>query len=98
MSFTVHPGHKVGLVGKNGVGKSTVFDLIRSRLLPDEGDVIVPPTWQIAWLDQQKSPSERPALEYVMDGDGCCATLSRRINQALEMAKDAPLAALYNRT
>lgn len=95
LSFTVHTGHKVGVVGKNGVGKSTVFELIQGRLLPDEGDVILPRTWRIAWLDQQKPPSARPALEFVMDGDSVVRNIERRIKQAIDRGEDALLGRLY---
>ncbi len=69
LDVTVHPGHKAGVVGRNGVGKSTMFDLIRGRLLPEEGDVLFPQGWRIAWLEQAAAPSPRTALDYVLDGD-----------------------------
>ena len=69
LDVTVHPGHKAGVVGRNGVGKSTMFDLIRGRLQPEEGDVLFPQGWRIAWLEQAASPSPRSALDYVLDGD-----------------------------
>ena len=69
LDVTVHPGHKAGVVGRNGVGKSTMFDLIRGRLLPEEGDVLFPRAWRVAWLEQGAAPSPRTALDYVLDGD-----------------------------
>ena len=95
MSFTVHAGHKVGLVGRNGAGKSTVFELVRGRLAPDEGDVLLPSAWRIAWLDQQVNPSERTALEYVKDGDIAVRAIERRIETALAKGADEQLGHLY---
>ncbi|HYJ99308.1 MAG TPA: ATP-binding cassette domain-containing protein, partial [Burkholderiaceae bacterium] len=43
--LTVHAGEKVGLVGRNGAGKSSLFALLANRLHTDKGDVEVPPRW-----------------------------------------------------
>ncbi|MYB37467.1 MAG: ATP-binding cassette domain-containing protein [Gammaproteobacteria bacterium] len=84
LDVTVHPGHKAGVVGRNGVGKSTMFDLIRGRLLPEEGDVLFPQGWRIAWLEQAAAPSPRPALDYVLDGDRLLRTAEKAIATAEE--------------
>ena len=47
-SLTVHAGHKVGLVGANGSGKSSLFAAIRHELLPDVGSIDLPAAWTIA--------------------------------------------------
>ena len=44
---------KVGLVGRNGAGKSTLLDLIRGRLMPEEGDVFLPKGHRIGFLAQE---------------------------------------------
>ena len=46
-------GVKLGLVGRNGIGKSTLLDLIRGRLLPDDGDIILPRDRRIGFLAQE---------------------------------------------
>src|SRR5215469_9440782 len=46
-------GVKLGLVGRNGIGKSTLLDLIRCRLVPDDGDIILPRDWRISFLAQE---------------------------------------------
>jgi ATP-binding cassette subfamily F protein 3 len=68
-SLRVAPGHKVGLVGANGCGKSSLFALIRGELHADTGDVLVPAGWQIAHVAQQTPAGDRPAIEFVLDGD-----------------------------
>ena len=78
LEFTIHPGQKVGVVGKNGVGKSTLFALILRELQPEVGDIIVPGSWQVRHMAQEVAPSDRSALDYVLDG-----------NQELRRVEDA---------
>ncbi|WP_261816511.1 ABC transporter ATP-binding protein [Vibrio gallicus] len=66
---TIHPGDKVGLVGKNGCGKSTLFALMKDELSIDAGDFKQPKHWELAWVAQETPALERSALEYVIDGD-----------------------------
>ncbi|MCG9747792.1 ABC transporter ATP-binding protein [Shewanella sp. Isolate8] len=68
-SLTVYPGHKVGLVGANGTGKSSLLALIMGHLSLDKGEISVPTGWQIATVAQETPALEVSALEYVIDGD-----------------------------
>ncbi len=67
--LTVYPGQKVGLVGANGCGKSSLFALLRGELQPDGGQVSIPPGWEIAHVAQRTPRGDRAAIEFVMDGD-----------------------------
>jgi len=68
-NLTIHTGHKVGLVGSNGCGKSSLFAAIRLELLPDAGSIALPPSWTIAHVAQETPAVPVPAIEYVLDGD-----------------------------
>jgi ATP-binding cassette subfamily F protein 3 len=68
-NLTLFPGHKVGLVGANGIGKSTLFALMRGELHQDSGDFDMPPSWVVAHVAQHTPQSELSALEYTLDGD-----------------------------
>ncbi|OBT10053.1 ABC transporter ATP-binding protein [Vibrio sp. UCD-FRSSP16_10] len=68
-SATIHPSDKVGLVGKNGCGKSTLFALMKGELSIDAGDFKQPKHWELAWVAQETPALERAAIEYVIDGD-----------------------------
>ncbi|MBC8021757.1 MAG: ATP-binding cassette domain-containing protein [Burkholderiales bacterium] len=68
-SMHVHPGHKVGLVGANGSGKTSLFALIRGELHADAGEVAMPPRWVLSYVAQETPALDQPALEFVMDGD-----------------------------
>ena len=83
--LTIYPGQKVGVVGPNGCGKSSLFALIRGELHPDAGDLQLPPGWQLAHVAQQTPSGDRPAIELVMDGD----PELRQVQQALAAAEHA---------
>ncbi|SUT93094.1 ABC transporter ATP-binding protein [Actinobacillus lignieresii] len=68
-SVTIHTGQKVGLVGKNGCGKSSLFALVKGELQPEGGDVSLPKNWAISWVNQETPALEISALDYVIQGD-----------------------------
>ncbi len=68
-SLSVSPGHKVGLVGANGCGKSSLFALLRHEVHQDAGEFDVPPRWVIAYVAQETPATDRAAIDYVQDGD-----------------------------
>ncbi len=95
LDLTLHAGHHIALVGRNGVGKSSLFALLRGRLLPEVGDVRMPPRWRIAHLDQETVPSERTALDWALDGDVELRRVERAIAEAEQNGNDAALARLH---
>jgi ATP-binding cassette subfamily F protein 3 len=68
-SLTVHAGEKVGLVGRNGAGKSSLFALLAGRLHADKGDVEVPPRWRVGEVAQSMPETDDGATEFVLQGD-----------------------------
>jgi ATP-binding cassette subfamily F protein 3 len=68
-NLTVHAGHKVGLVGPNGCGKSSLFALVRGELHQDAGEIELPAAWTIAHVAQETPAVASPAIEFVLDGD-----------------------------
>ena len=81
----IYPGHKVGLIGANGCGKSSLFALIRGELHADQGSCDLPRQWRIVSVAQETPATDRSALEYVIDGD----TRFRELQQQLQQAEDA---------
>lgn len=67
--FVVHPGERVGLVGRNGSGKSTLFSVIKGLIDLDGGDIHYPDSWRLAWVEQNVDDMDRSAREHVIDGD-----------------------------
>ena len=95
INITIHPGHRVGVVGRNGAGKTTLFELIQGKLHPEEGDVSIPQDWRLAWLKQSTEPSTRKAIEYVIDGDHHVRRIERELQIAETSGNNDKLAELY---
>ena len=68
-NIQVVTNQRIGLVGKNGCGKSTLFRLIRGEISPDSGEVILQSGKTIASVAQEIINSNQSALEFVLDGD-----------------------------
>ena len=81
-SLTIYPGHKVGLVGANGTGKSSLLALILGHLSLDKGEINVPSGWQISTVAQETPALDVSALEYVIDGDREYRQLEQQLHQA----------------
>lgn len=80
--FVVNPGERVGIVGKNGAGKSTLFALLEGRLDADAGSLEIPASWQIVSVEQEITDLDRPAREFVIDGDRRLRRLQAERDQA----------------
>ena len=76
-SLQIPAGWRVGLVGANGSGKSSLFAMLRGELHPDRGDCDLPPAWRIASVAQETPALDVPAIEYVLDGDAELRTIER---------------------
>ncbi len=83
----VHAGWRVGLVGANGSGKSSLFALLQGELHPESGDCLLPRDWRIATVSQETPALPRPAIEYVLDGDAALREVEREV-AAAEHAHD----------
>lgn len=81
--LVVYPGHKIGLVGMNGSGKSSLFALLLGELQVDAGDVVLPADLVVAHMAQETPALERAAIDYVLDGD----TELRQVERAMAAAE-----------
>ncbi|PHQ93080.1 MAG: ABC transporter ATP-binding protein [Idiomarina sp.] len=78
----VFPGHRVGLVGRNGCGKSSLFAMLRGELSADSGNIHLPAEWRIASVAQDTPALDKSAIDYVMDGDAEFRQLEAQLAQA----------------
>ena len=89
---TIYPHKRVGLIGRNGCGKSTLFALIKKEILPENGDINIPSSWVISSVAQETPGLEESALDYVIDGDKQYRALEKEL-KAAEEANDGMKAA-----
>ena len=79
---TINPGQKVGLVGKNGCGKSSLFALLKNEMSAEGGEVSFPSTWALAWVNQETPALDCRAIDYVIQGDREYSRLQQALQQA----------------
>ena len=94
-SFQLHPGHKVGLTGNNGTGKSTLFALLLTQMgtgdtevTLDRGEVSIPDSWQVAHMAQEVGASTQTAIDYVLSGDEQWYEINATLNDLSSVSDD----------
>lgn len=95
-SATIHLGDKVGLVGRNGCGKSSLFALFKNELTVDAGSCQLPSRWRLAWVAQETPALERAAIEYVIDGDREYRGLETALHHAEKIEDGHAVATLHD--
>ena len=68
-SVTLNPGEKVGLVGRNGAGKSSLFALLNGNLHEDAGEYYIPTQWRMGQVAQDMPETDQGATDFVVEGD-----------------------------
>ena len=81
-TVTINPGEKVGLVGRNGAGKSSLFALINGALHEDGGDFSMPPTWRLAQVAQEMPETDQSATAFVIEGDTALTAAQNEVDAA----------------
>jgi ATP-binding cassette subfamily F protein 3 len=81
-SVTINPGEKVGLVGRNGAGKSSLFGLLNGTLHEDAGDYSIPVQWRMAQVAQDMPETEQSATDFVIEGDAVLMAAQAEVHAA----------------
>lgn len=95
VSLTVQPGQRVAIVGANGAGKSSLFQLLLGQLSPEQGAVSLPGGCRIAHMAQEVAASSRSARDFVLDGDFELRRLERELADAEARGDDHAIAHLH---
>ena len=90
-SATIPAGHKVGLVGRNGTGKTTLLNILSGFLQPDDGDFLIPKGWRIGRLNQEAPDGPETLLETVLSFDTERATLLAEAETATDPQRIADI-------
>lgn len=83
-NLTIHPNQKIGLIGSNGSGKSTFFDLLLGKVDILQGECHIPKDWVLAHVSQLIPNSEQSALDFVLNGDKPYRALHEELDKALD--------------
>ncbi len=81
-SVSLNPGEKVGLVGRNGAGKSSLFALLNGTLHEDKGDFSIPSQWRMAQVAQDMPETDASATDFVIEGDTVLAAAQAEVEAA----------------
>ncbi|MBE0493887.1 MAG: ATP-binding cassette domain-containing protein [Thiomicrospira sp.] len=95
-SLTLNPGQKIGLIGRNGVGKSTLFKAILGQISLDAGTIGLPAGWQIGYVEQSEVTEQLSALDYVTSGDTLYFQLITDLKQAEEQNDQDAMVRLHD--
>ena len=96
-SFALHDGWHVGIVGRNGTGKSTLFAAMLGGLAPDKGELSVPKHLAVATVAQETPSLPDLAIEFALDGDTELRELERRLTVAEDAHDGDRIAAIHER-
>ena len=81
-NLNIHPGQKIGLVGQNGVGKTTLFKCLLGEVSIEAGNIGIPANWLIGYVEQEVRRPDAQALRYVTFGDSKYAEAQESIEKA----------------
>ncbi len=81
-NLNIHPGQKIGLVGQNGVGKTTLFKCLLGEVSIESGNIGIPANWLIGYVEQEVRQPDAQALRYVTFGDSKYAEAQQSIEKA----------------
>lgn len=95
VDLTLHASQKIGVVGPNGCGKSSLFALLLGELHQEAGDLELPGRLTVAHVAQEVPAGGQAAIEYVIDGDAPLRALEQELAQAHEQDDGERLAALH---
>ncbi len=93
----ITPKQKVGLVGKNGCGKSSLLALLKKELQPEGGDVTYPSNWAVSWVNQETPALDVSAIDYVIQGDREYCRLQQELAWANEQNDGNAIARIHDR-
>jgi ATP-binding cassette subfamily F protein 3 len=96
VSATINPGEHVGLVGRNGAGKSSLFALLSGVLHEDGGDFSIPSQWRMGQVAQHMPETSDSATQFVLDGDTRLAELNAQLAAAEESGDGMAIAHAYS--
>ncbi len=93
--FCVYPGEKIGVLGKNGCGKSSLFSAICGHCELDAGELNLSPSWRVAIVKQHVTDLARSVIDYIIDGHQVYRQLQQALSIAEKQDDGIKIAAIY---
>ena len=78
-NLMIHSGQKVGIIGRNGSGKTSLFGCLNGSLSFDQGSLSIPESLRVSYMRQEAEGSDRTAVDFVIDGDRHFRSLEQRL-------------------
>jgi len=95
VDLTLYPDHKIGIVGKNGCGKSSLFQMLKNELAPEHGELEFPARWRISSAKQETPASDLSAIDYVLSGHQEYYALNQQLAEAEKVADGHQIASIH---
>ncbi len=97
LNWRIQPGERIGIVGQNGTGKTSLFQLLLGEIHPDAGDIAGTEGLDIATVRQHEPAGPQPAIEYVLDGDHELRSVEAELSRAEAEGNGTRQAELHGR-
>lgn len=97
LSWTIYHKQRIGVIGANGSGKSSLFSLLLGELTPDAGELEIPRQIKLAHVAQETPSSAQSAIDFVLDGDQDLRELQHKLNEAEQNHDGLRIAALHEK-
>jgi len=95
-NLAIHNGQKIGVIGRNGSGKSSLFACLLGQLALDKGELSMPDGLRCAHMRQETEASAASAVDYVIDGDAGFRAIERQLLAAEARGDGAAIAHLHS--
>src|SRR5262245_52966015 len=97
LNWTIYPKQRIGIIGANGSGKTSLFSLLLGELHADLGDLNIKRQIKLAYVAQETESKPISALEFVLDGDHELRTLQYELSKADEKQDGSRIAILHEK-
>lgn len=94
-NLTVYPKEKVGIIGHNGAGKSSLLNALLGSLLPESGEISIPNAWKVATIAQEITEQNMKVIDFALAGDEELGTIQAKISEAEQSQQAEQLGSLY---
>lgn len=92
----LNAGQRVGIIGRNGCGKTSLFAALAGNLPVEQGEIGLPEKMRIATMEQETAGSDKSAIDHVLDSDQEYRQLESRLHQAERDGNNAEIAAVHS--